>query len=107
MSDLVGNPEDRFSRVAAQMKLLSNERVWYILSNQSVCYILSNQSVCYNLSNQSVWYILSNQFYSQNLYSFTTFEPLVKKPTMWFPNRSDANWAVQAQKMARDGKFWI
>ena len=29
------------------------------------------------------------------------------KPTMWFPNRSDTNRAVQAQKMARDGKFWI
>ena len=32
---------------------------------------------------------------------------LVGKPTMWFPNRSDTNWAVQAQKMARDWKFWI
>ena len=27
---------------------------------------------------------------------------LVGKPTMWFPNRSDTNRAVQAQKMARD-----
>ena len=26
---------------------------------------------------------------------------------MWFPNRSDTNRAVQAQKMARDWKFWI
>ena len=25
---------------------------------------------------------------------------LVGKPTMWFPNRFDTNWAVQAQKMA-------
>ena len=32
---------------------------------------------------------------------------LVGKPTMWFPNRSDTNQAVQAQKMARDWKFWI
>ena len=32
---------------------------------------------------------------------------LVGKPTMWFPNRSDTNRAVQAQKMARDWKFWI
>ena len=29
------------------------------------------------------------------------------KPTMWFPNRSDTNRAVQAQKMARDWKFWF
>ena len=26
---------------------------------------------------------------------------------MWFPNRSDTNRAVQAQKMGRDWKFWI
>ena len=32
---------------------------------------------------------------------------LVGKPTMWFPNRSDTNRAVYAQKMARDWKFWI
>ena len=32
---------------------------------------------------------------------------LLGKPTMWFPNRSDTNRAVQAQKMARDWKFWI
>ena len=32
---------------------------------------------------------------------------LVGKPTMWFSNRSDTNLAVQAQKMAREWKFWI
>ena len=31
---------------------------------------------------------------------------LVGKPAMWFPNRSDTNRAVQAQKMARSLKFW-
>ena len=25
---------------------------------------------------------------------------------MWFPNRSDTNWAVEAQKQARSLKFW-
>ena len=29
---------------------------------------------------------------------------LVGKPTLWFPNRSDTNWAVQAQ-MAKSLKF--
>ena len=29
------------------------------------------------------------------------------KPTMWFPNRSDTNRAVQAQKTARSLKFRI
>ena len=31
----------------------------------------------------------------------------MRKPTMWFSNRSDTNRAVQAQKIARCGKFWI
>ena len=32
---------------------------------------------------------------------------LMRKPTMWFLNRSDTNQAVQAQKMARSLKFQI
>ena len=32
---------------------------------------------------------------------------LVGKQTMWFKNRSDTNWPVQAQKQARNLKFWI
>ena len=32
---------------------------------------------------------------------------LVGKPTMWFPNRSDTNRAVQAQKQATGLKFWL
>ena len=31
----------------------------------------------------------------------------MRKQTMWFPNWSDTNQAVQAQKMARGWKFWI
>ena len=31
----------------------------------------------------------------------------VRKPTMWFPNRSDTNRPVQAQKRARSSKFRI
>ena len=31
---------------------------------------------------------------------------LVGKPTMWFPNRSDTNRFVRAQKQARSLKFW-
>ena len=31
----------------------------------------------------------------------------MRKPTMWFLNRSDINRAVQAQKMAEGWKFWI
>ena len=31
----------------------------------------------------------------------------MRKPTMWFPNRTDTDQAIQAQKMTRGGKFWI
>ena len=31
----------------------------------------------------------------------TCMSRLVGKPTMWFPNRFDTNWAVHTQKMAR------
>ena len=31
----------------------------------------------------------------------------MRKPTLWFPNRSDTNQAVQSQKQARSLKFWI
>ena len=31
----------------------------------------------------------------------------MRKPTMWFPNRSDTNWTVLSQKMARSLKFQI
>ena len=31
----------------------------------------------------------------------------MRTSTMWFPNRSDTNQAVQAQNMARGLKFWI
>ena len=30
---------------------------------------------------------------------------LVRKPTMWFPNKSDTNQAIQSQKQARSLKF--
>ena len=31
----------------------------------------------------------------------------MRKLTKWFPNRSDTNQAVHAQKIARGLKFWI
>ena len=31
----------------------------------------------------------------------------MRKPTMWFPNSSDTNQAVQQQMTARTLKFWI
>ena len=31
----------------------------------------------------------------------------MRKPTIWVRTRSDTNWALQSQKMARSLKFWI
>ena len=31
----------------------------------------------------------------------------MRKLTIWFPNRSDTNQAVQAKKMAKSWKCWI
>ena len=44
-----------------------------------------------------------------NLLSYHNYNisHLVGKPTMWFPNRSDTNRPVQAQKRARSLKFRI
>ena len=39
------------------------------------------------------------------LKGFYHMSHLVGKPTMWFPNRSDTNWPVEAQKRARSLKF--
>ena len=44
-------------------------------------------------------------FKSDNLQKYLS--RLVGKPTMWFPNSSDTNRAVQALKKARDSKFWF
>ena len=52
--------------------------------------------------------VLSLLGYGLLYYLVSTYlSRLVGKPTMWFQNRSYTNWAVQAQKMARDWKFCI
>ena len=38
---------------------------------------------------------------------FPDMSRLVRKPTMWFPNRSDTNRPVQLQKQARSLKFGV
>ena len=48
------------------------------------------------------WEVVPRQVFA----SYNHMSHLVGKPTMWFPNRSDTNRAVQAQKTARSLKFW-
>ena len=43
-------------------------------------------------------------FWNSN-WSHLDMSRAMRKPTMWFPKRSDTNRAVQAQKMVRDWKF--
>ena len=49
----------------------------------------------------------SPRFLSASQIRHNYMSHLVGKPTMWFPNRSDTNQAVQAQKQARSLKFRI
>ena len=77
MSDLVGNPEDRFSRVEAQLRNI--HLIFCCITERAFLW------KCY-LDGMS---------------------RLVGKPTMWFPNRSDTNQAVQSQKQAGSLKFRI
>ena len=84
MSDLVGNPEDRFFRITAQ----------YSLSCIKV------------MGNPNTGLVHDASYLGQQITS-TYLSRLVGKQTMWFPNRSNTNRPVQAQKQARSLKFWI
>ena len=72
MSNLVGNPEDQFSRVAALIVIIKI-RNWIV-----------------NLGLSDLLMVKGH---------------LMGKATMWFQNMFDSNWAVQAQKMARNFGF--
>ena len=52
-------------------------------------------------------YIARGSFRNELCSDMTEMSRLVRKPTMWFPNRSDTNQAVQAQERARSLKFRI
>ena len=74
-----------------------------------------NVPTLYYLAHISVLHISRKIMMSENESAIITksihykidTSSLVGKPTMWFPNRSDSNRAVQAQKMAGDWKFWV
>ena len=51
--------------------------------------------------------VLGNPLRNVSCHEETNNVVSMRKPTMWFPNRSDTNQAVQAQKMTRSLKFWI
>ena len=55
---------------------------------------------------QTVIHVQGDPEYLIPFQSLIILSRLVGKPTMWFPNRSDTNRAVQAQKRARSLKFW-
>ena len=50
---------------------------------------------------------LINAYLGGAIYIAAHLSHLMGKPTMWFPNRSNTNRAVQAQKRAKSLKFRI
>ena len=48
-----------------------------------------------------------NSCFNGGTISYHKMSRFMRKPTFWFPTRSDTNQAVQLQKMARGFKFWI
>ena len=50
---------------------------------------------------------LDGDFFVQRVKSGVIFIRTMRKPTMWFPNRSGMNQAIQAQKHARSLEFQI
>ena len=63
---------------------------------------------CVTFSRQSNF--KTSILYRNTLYSkfkVLNVSRIMRKPTMWFPNRFDTNRAVQAQKMARSWNFGL
>ena len=58
-------------------------------------------------SNKFLSSLFQQDYYIVSFIFFIHLSRLVGKPTMWFPNRSDTNRPVQAQKRARSLKFRI
>ena len=54
-----------------------------------------------------IYIFVENPPFSSGKHVHEKYTPLKRKPTMWFPNRSDTNRHVQAQKRARSLKFRI
>ena len=86
MSDLVGNPEDRFSCVAAHY--YSND--CYSIHSYDLSLPCNTIVVDEKDNIQTV-----NPFMKNELAHHYHLSRLVGKPTMWFPNRSDTDRSVQ------------
>ena len=77
MSDLVGNPEDRFSHKEAHtIKTMNNKGADQTAHRHKAGLLMMSQ-----------------------------MSRVMRKPTFWCPTWSDTNLAVQLQKMARGLKF--
>ena len=57
------------------------------------------------LLNMSSCSTADNVFLAKEVYMYMS--RVMRKPTFWFPTRSNTNQAVQLQKMARGLRFWI
>ena len=63
------------------------------------CQVVGNSFVSTDFKDECIF------FFS---FFFLSYKSLcLRKPTIWFPTRSDTNRAVQSQKMVRGWKFWF
>ena len=88
----------------------------YREADLSLCFRLSNLLVflCSGSSNifqvLVLWLVKMVDQLCTSMHPTTDMQYMshvMRKPTMWFPNRSETNQAVQAQKMARGWIFWV
>ena len=69
---------------------------------------IPNREICFEIGRCHMYVKVKSWGQTRLCYPCLAYLSLVmRKPTMCFPNRSDTNRAVQAQKMARVWKFWI
>ena len=72
---------------------------------QCKCYMFC--SYCHRIRNVFSCLLATERQNHSTLDNFLLFTRLIRKPTMWFSNRSETNRYVLALKMAIDWKFWI
>ena len=80
-----------------------NIRLGRVTGNKQLCFQALHIYLSYNSHTCSSIIILKS--HKKSTHNKHTSH-LVKKPTMWFPTRSDTNQSVQLQKQARSLKFW-
>ena len=78
-----------------------NKRTFFFISKK----MKTNDAVYLKSVMQN--FVYESSIFILDVLNVFNMSRLVGKPTMWFTNRYDTNWPVQAQKIARSLKFRI